>query len=155
MQISELGFNLRKKRRTNKSMTLQPVQPDTQAQAWSARSDGITLTALYYFFVASLFLIGSLIMTVPALIFGVVALAEEPDALFGFIAVGLIGGVLLVLGLLNLVVGYGLWKVYSWGRTGAIVLAMIGLIFVPIGTIPGAIVLWYLLQPEVAARFRS
>lgn len=100
-------------------------------------------------------MIGSLIMTVPALIFGVVALAEEPDALFGFIAVGLIGGVLLVLGLLNLVVGYGLWKVYSWGRTGAIVLAMIGLIFVPIGTIPGAIVLWYLLQPEVAARFRS
>ena len=33
------------------------------------------------------------------------------------------------------------------------VLAIVGLLFVPIGTIFGAIILWYLLQPDVAARF--
>ncbi len=136
-------------------MTLQPVQPNEQVQAWSQRSDGITLAALYYFFVAGLFLVGSLIMAIPTLILGVVTLAEEPDAIFGLIAVGFIGAVLLLLGLLNLAVGYGLWQVQSWGRIGAIVLAVIGLLFMPVGTITGAILLWYLLQPEVAARFQG
>ncbi len=136
-------------------MTLQPVQPNEQVQAWSQRSDGITLAALYYFFVAGLFLVGSLIMAIPTLILGVVTLAEEPDAIVGLIAVGFIGVVLLLLGLLNLAVGYGLWQVQNWGRIGAIVLAVIGLLFMPVGTITGAILLWYLLQPEVAARFQA
>lgn len=136
-------------------MTTNSIQPasTTAIQTWERRSDGITLVAAYHFVVAALFLIGTVIMALPTLIFGIVTLAEAPDAAIGFIATGFIAMVLMVFCILNLIVGYGLWRVQSWGRTGAIVLAVIGLLFIPIGTIFGALILWILLQPETAARF--
>jgi hypothetical protein len=136
-------------------MSTNPIQPanNTGVQLWSRRSDGLTIVAAYHFVVAALFLVGTLIMTVPTFILGIVALAEEPDAIIGLFAVGFIAAVLLVLCLINLAVGYGLWHVQAWARTGAIVLAILSLIFIPIGTVIGAIILWYLVQPEVTARF--
>lgn len=136
-------------------MAMQQIQQANggEVEVWARRSDGVTLVAVYHFVVAALFLVGTLIMAVPTLILGIVTLAEEPDAAIGFVAVGFIAAVLLALSLVNLAVGYGLWRVESWGRTGAIVLSIIGLLFFPIGTIIGAIILWYLLKPEVAAHF--
>ncbi|RIK43388.1 MAG: hypothetical protein DCC55_05890 [Chloroflexi bacterium] len=136
-------------------MTIQPIQraQGGEVEVWSRRSDGVTLVAVYHFVVAALFLVGTLIMSIPTLILGIVTLAEEPDAVIGFVAMGFIAAVLLALSLVNLAVGYGLWRVQTWGRTGAIVLAIIGLLFFPIGTITGAVILWYLLKPEVAAHF--
>jgi hypothetical protein len=136
-------------------MSTNPIQPvnTTGVELWSRRSDGITLVAAYHFVVAALFLVGTLIMTVPTFILGIVTLAEEPDAIIGVVAVGFIAAVLLVLCLINLAVGYGLWQMQSWARTGAIVLAIISLLFIPIGTVIGAVILWYLVQPGVTARF--
>lgn len=136
-------------------MTMQPIQRANggEVEVWSRRSDGVTLIAVYFFVVAALFLVGTVIMAIPTLILGIVTLAEEADAAIGFVAVGFIAAVLLTLSLVNLAVGYGLWRVQPWGRTGAIVLSIVGLLFFPIGTVIGAIILWYLLKPEVAAQF--
>jgi hypothetical protein len=136
-------------------MATNPIQPAgaNRMELWAKRSDGITLVAAYHFVVAALFLVGTMIMTIPTFILGIVTLAEEPDAIIGLFAVGFIAVVLLLLCLLNLAVGYGLWRVQPWARTAAIVLAILSLLFIPIGTIIGAVILWYLVQPEVAARF--
>ena len=136
-------------------MTTHPIQPanQTSVQVWSRRSDGITLVAVYHFLVAVLFLLGTLIMAIPTVVLGIIALANEPDVRIGFVVVGMIAALLLILALVNLAVGYGLWQLQTWGRSAAIVLAIVGLLFFPIGTIFGALILWYLLQPEVAASF--
>jgi uncharacterized membrane protein (DUF2068 family) len=110
------------------------------------------LTA-YHFGVAALFLLGTMVLSIPVFILGIVGVSEDAGAFIGMFAVGVIALVLMVLGLLDLAVGYGLWKRRSWARVAAIALALVSLIFVPIGTISGAITLWYLLQPEVASRF--
>ena len=135
--------------------TTHPIQPVNRAdiQVWSRRSDGITLVAVYHFVVAALFMIGTLIMAIPTFILGIITLAEEPDAMIGFVAAGFIAALLLILSLLNLAVGYGLWHLQPWARTAGIVLAILGLFFIPIGTIFGALILWYLLRPDVAAQF--
>jgi hypothetical protein len=136
-------------------MTTHPIQPanQTSLQVWSRRSDGITLVAVYHFLVAGLFLLGTLIMAIPTIVLGMVSLANEPDARIGFVAVGVIAALLLLMSLINLAVGYGLWRLQAWGRSAAIVLAIVGLLFFPIGTIFGALILWYLLRQDVAASF--
>jgi hypothetical protein len=138
-------------------MTINSIQParTNEVQVWSRRPDGITVVAVYHFIVGALFLIGAVIMAIPTIILTIITLAEEPDAGFAMIAVGLIAALLLILSLLNLSVGFGLWTLKPWGRSAAIVLAVVGLLFFPIGTIAGALVLWYLLQPEVASRFQE
>jgi uncharacterized membrane protein (DUF2068 family) len=94
-----------------------------------------------------------MVLSIPVFVLGIVGIAEDAGAFIGMFAVGVIALVLMVFGLLDLAVGYGLWKMRSWARVAAIALALVSLIFVPIGTISGAITLWYLLKPEVAARF--
>jgi uncharacterized membrane protein (DUF2068 family) len=133
-------------------MTTETAHTSEQASQ-SRWTDGITLLAAYHFGVAALFLLGTMVLSIPVFILGIVGVSEDAGAFIGMFAVGVIALVLMVLGLLDLAVGYGLWKRRSWARVAAIALALVSLIFVPIGTISGAITLWYLLQPEVAARF--
>jgi hypothetical protein len=133
-------------------MTIQPYNPNPP-QLWSKRPDGVTLIAVYHSLVGLLFLAGTLIMAVPTFILGILALAEEADVVIPMFAVGLIAIVLMSLCLLYLAVGYGLWTMRQWGRVAAIALAILSLLAFPIGTVLGAIVLWYLLRPEIAARF--
>jgi hypothetical protein len=133
-------------------MTTETAHTNEQAPQ-SRWTDGITLLAAYHFGVAALFLLGTMVLSIPVFILGIVGVSEDAGAFIGMFAVGVIALVLMVLGLLDLAVGYGLWKRRSWARVAAIALALVSLIFVPIGTISGAITLWYLLQPEVAARF--
>lgn len=117
------------------------------------RDDGISLIAIYFFLVAGLFLLGTLVLMIPTLILAVVGLTEASGAFIGMAAVGLMALASMALCLLHLVIGYGLWMVRPWARIGAIALGIVGLLFMPIGTIAGAFILWYLLKPETAARF--
>lgn len=133
------------------SEQLQPYSPPTPM--WQQRGDGLTLIAGYHFLVAALFLVGTLILLLPTAILGFVGMVDDPDAFFGMVAVGFVALVTLVLCLLYLVVGYGLWTLRSWARVTAIALALVSLFGIPIGTIAGAITLWHLLRPEVAAKF--
>jgi hypothetical protein len=131
-----------------------PIQ-HTPAPVWQQRGDGLTLLAGYHFLVAGLFLLGTLILIFPAAILGIVGVADRSDAFFGMIVVGFVALITMALSLLYLAVGYGLWSLRQWARIAAIALAMISLFGIPIGTIAGAITLWHLLRPEVAAKFEQ
>lgn len=60
----------------------------------------------------------------------------------------MIGPIYLVLGVLTLVVAYGLRTLRPWARLISIVLACIGLIGFPVGTLINAYVLWLLLSKK-------
>lgn len=116
------------------------------------RDDGLTIISIWHFLVGIFFLIVTVVVMMMTFVFGIQTFqALElmiPTFLFGTIAL-----IFMVLTLINLAVGYGLWTQRSWARTGALALALAGLIFVPIGTVAGALTLWYLLRPETAALF--
>jgi hypothetical protein len=84
---------------------------------------------------------------------GVNALAEGIGGLIPTTIFGIITLAFMAISILNLIVGYGLWILKPWARIGAIALAVVGLIFFPVGTIAGALTLWYLLKPEAATAF--
>ncbi|MFV2072811.1 MAG: type II secretion system protein GspG, partial [Thermoanaerobaculales bacterium] len=85
-----------------------------------------------------------------ALLAGIAVLAtganEDP------IVIGL-GIAYLAIGCLQIATGVGLWNLRSWGRTLQTVLAVIGLIAFPFGTIISALVLYYLYRPGVKVLF--
>ncbi|MCD6171160.1 MAG: hypothetical protein J7J36_01905 [Thermoplasmata archaeon] len=64
-----------------------------------------------------------------------------------------IGAVVIIIGLIDFLIGYGLWTLKPWARMAAIIFAIIGLINFPIGTIISIIVLWYLFKPEIKEAF--
>jgi|YNPNPStandDraft_1061719.scaffolds.fasta_scaffold03741_6 hypothetical protein len=126
-----------------------------------ARSDGTTLISLYHFICAALSLLGICVAcAIVALV--IIAAASDPSASDAAAAVAvisiialLIGGLLLVVAAANLVVGWGLWKGREWARVGALALAIFRLFNIPLGTIIGGLIIWYLLRPDVKAEFSS
>lgn len=115
------------------------------------RPDGVTLISVYYWFLAVLFALG--ICGVFVGLFSSIARGER----------GIIGAIIgLVFGLFFTVaaalatgaVGWGLWSLKSWARMAAIVLAILQLFAFPIGTVIGALIIWYLWQdPDALAAF--
>jgi hypothetical protein len=63
------------------------------------------------------------------------------------------GALFIVIGIINLVLAWGLYNGKSWARIVAMVFAVISLISIPIGTIIGIIILYYLTRPHVKAFF--
>jgi type II secretory pathway pseudopilin PulG len=63
------------------------------------------------------------------------------------------GAVLLLIGVLQVVTGIGLLKLRPWARTLEIVVAGIGLLGIPCGTIVSVLILVYMLKPEVRTLF--
>ena len=103
------------------------------------RPDGVTLIAVYYFFLAAMS-----VLSICGILFGVFA-SER----------GFVGAVFaLIFGLFFAIsgalatgfVGWGLWNMRSWARMAAIVLAILQLFGFPIGTVIGALIIWYLWQ---------
>ncbi len=80
-----------------------------------------------------------------------VASGQVPDGAPMLLAV--FAGVTLVLSAVYLVCGVGLWKMKSYGRTIQLVLAFIGLLGFPIGTIVSGLIIWYLFKPDVKVQF--
>jgi len=120
------------------------------------RPNGVTLVSIYHFVVAGFSLLA--VCVVAALPFIVMVAAQgDPDiwpatAIVGTIAI--VGGVVSFLwALFHVVVGWGLWRMQSWARWAAVVLAALGLLNVPVGTVIGALILWYLFQPEARQAF--
>jgi hypothetical protein len=118
------------------------------------RQDGVTLLAVYHFMLAGLLLLATMGLAIPTFITAIVGIVEDSDALIATGILGLLAAVSMVSCLVMLAVGFGLWTLRQWARIATIALAVLGLMFVPIGTIIGGATLWYLLQPEVAERFR-
>lgn len=106
------------------------------------RPAGITLLAILTFVGGAFSVIGGI-----SLIF---LIAFDPTS--ALLWSGL-GAFTLLLGILYLFIGWGLWSMRPWARTAGIVIAIISLFAFPIGTIFGIIVLWYLFRPEIKAAF--
>lgn len=124
------------------------------------RSDGTTLVAIYHFISGFLSLFGMCALFSLPLIVGLAAGSSgDPDAgtataitaLIGL----LVGGLFLLISAANWIVGWGLWQRREWARTGAIALAFLRLINIPLGTLIGGLIIWYLLQDEAKAEFAA
>ena len=108
------------------------------------RPSGVTILAVLYWLSAIVAVLGGLAYIGGMLYF-------LPPLFLAFFWV--LGSVLIAVGLVDLVIGWGLWNLKKWARTLAIVLAVIGLISFPIGTIISIITLWYLFKAEIKACF--
>jgi hypothetical protein len=123
------------------------------------RSDGVTIIAIYQFVVAFLSLLGICgLLSIPVIVGASTAAARAEG---GPLATAIVSTVMVVasgwiflVGVANAVIGWGLWKQHEWGRIGAIVLAVFRLLSFPIGTLIGALILWYLLREDVKQEFR-
>ncbi len=119
----------------------------------SVRPDKVTLIAVWFSISAafSLFLVAALLFVFPALVER--DIADDPDRgmlIFArFFGGFLFGG----FGVLNIAVVVGLLRLREWGRWLAIVLAILGLILIPVHTIVGALIIWYLLTDEAKHAF--
>ncbi len=117
------------------------------------RPDGVTIVAIYHLFAGAFGLLGGcaiLFFAVLPVIFSVQDAAGLFWALFG-LGIALMATV--GAGLIALLVAWGLLRLMPWARWAAIVLAAISLFAFPIGTIIGALIIWYLLQPEAQQAF--
>jgi len=127
----------------------QPTAPASHPK----RPEGIVLLAIYHFLVAVPgIIIGILILIIP-----VPAVAMSVNDVVGLTAAltGLALAVLLTggLGIVYLIAGIGLLYMQNWARWLAIALAVLSLLFIPIGTVIGAIVLVYLFNEPVRRLF--
>ena len=122
------------------------------------RSDGTLLVAIYHFAGAALnFLVLCGLLSIPLLVGLSTAANAEPDgaaatAITAIVMVT-IGAIFFVLAVANLIVGWGLWRQREWARMGAIALSVIRLINIPIGTVIGGVIIWYLMQDHVKEEF--
>ena len=97
-----------------------------------------------------------LLGAVAILIFAFPAVITNTVGSDRYFAVGGVSfGFFLVLGwgVLNVAAVVGLLRLREWARMLAIVLAALGLIFVPFGTVAGALIIWYLLTDKAKQAF--
>ena len=115
------------------------------------RPTGVTILAVLAFIVGIFGALGGLLVVAAG-----TAAAAYGFGIEGGLAV-VIGALVLIVGLLWLAVGWGLWNINKWGYQLAMILAIIGIILALPG-IAGAgivtiiingIIIYYLIQPEI------
>jgi hypothetical protein len=100
-------------------------------------------------------------------------LSDEEAALVS-IMVGILGMVFIIIGFIDLVIGYGLWTLKGWARMAAIIMAIIGIVgnigatigMMSIGAadiigsvilpvLISGIIIWYLSKPNIKEVFEG
>lgn len=84
---------------------------------------------------------------------GYASCAWEPFIILGGLGVFL-GVLIVLLAILGILAGCGLVRCCAWGRTLGIIVAVLGLICFPVGTVIGIFALFVLLQDDCDARPR-
>jgi uncharacterized membrane protein (DUF2068 family) len=116
------------------------------------RPDGVVLVAIWFIINTVMALLGALAIA----IFAIPAVTRETvgdDRYFAVAAVSFALVVVAVFGVLDLVTAVGLLRLRDWARWLAIVLAAMGLLAFPVGTIVGGFIIWYLLGDEAKQAF--
>jgi hypothetical protein len=114
------------------------------------RPDGVTVISVYHFLVAALSVAGvcAALTVLLVLVFGRGYYAGNTYILLG------VGSVVLFISTVaNAVAGWALFKMHAWGRWLSLALGVLSLPLLPVGTLVGAVIIWYLLQPEVIDAF--
>jgi hypothetical protein len=124
-------------------------------QIAAQRPDGLTIVSIWHYLSGGIFLLVTVVVAFMTLAFGLGAVFHEAELVIPSFIFGIITLAFMALAILNMIIGYGLWILKPWARTAAMALAMVSLLFVPIGTIAGALILWYLLKPDVAVFFEK
>ena len=100
-------------------------------------------------------------------------LSDEEAALVSIMA-GILGMVFIIIGFVDLVIGYGLWTLKGWARMAAIIMAIIGIIgniggtiwmmsigaadtigSVILSVLISGIIIWYLSKPNIKEVFEA
>jgi len=124
-------------------MDNQQPPPPSGVQRTQERPTGITILAILYV------LGGLMMLSVPAFLTALIPMEVPFLAEIGIICWAVFG----LLAILYFVVAWGLWNGKGWARMVAIVLAILGLLNFPIGTIISIILLIYLFKDDVKAYF--
>jgi len=119
----------------------------------TSRPDGVVLTAIW-FIVGAVF---SLIGIVAILIFALPAVfTDTTSGIDRYMAVaGVTFGafIIAILGIADLAAAIGVLQLKGWGRILSIVLAAMGLMLFPVGTIVGVLIIWYMLGDDAKQAF--
>lgn len=119
-------------------------------------STKINLIAAYYFLFGGAFLlaaIGAIVMPLAAVMTDSSEfLARLPDWFLGLSLLG-IAGLLAVIGIGSLAIGWGLWQLKPWARLWAMIAAVLQMPLVPLGPIAGGASLYVLLQDQTRDLF--
>ncbi|UCD99530.1 MAG: hypothetical protein JSV42_02025 [Chloroflexota bacterium] len=117
------------------------------------RPDGVTVIAVWYFVQAFLLLIlACTLLAIPAS--GVIADINDPIGEFWVIFSLTCGEIFIVLtGIALVFAGWGLLRMKQWARWLAFVLGIFSLFAFPVGTVIGALIIWYLFKDEVREAF--
>lgn len=116
------------------------------------RPDGVTLTAVWFIVSAILPVLGAAAVAIFALP-AVIRDTEGADQYFAVAGVSFGLAVLLLMAAVNIAAAVGLLRLRPWSRMLAIVLAALGVFWFPIGTVAGALIIWYLLSDEAREAF--
>jgi hypothetical protein len=87
---------------------------------------------------------------------GLIALQVEGDALpLSILAIvgGVVSAFVLLLSVPGIIGGVGLLRYKPWARYLVMILAALGLVNIPVGTIVGAYTIWVLVQDKTAQLF--
>lgn len=116
------------------------------------RPQGVTLLAIYRFFVGAVSLTATGLLVLLALLILLTA-TNAAGVAFMTVLLGIVAMVTLIYAALSIAVGWGLLKMQPWSRWGALVLAVLSLLDFFTGTAVGAVTIWYLTQKSLAAQF--
>ncbi len=117
------------------------------------RPDGLTVIAVWNFVQAFFLLVGACsLLAIPAS--GVLSEIGDPIGEF-WVVFGVTCGVIwfLISGIALVLAGWGLLRMKQWARWLTFVLAIFSLFAFPIGTVIGAVIIWYLLKEDVREAF--
>ena len=117
-----------------------------------ARPDGVMMVSVWFIICAVIPLLAS----VGILVFAIPAVITNTEGSDRYFAVGgVVFGFFLVVGvgMLDVAAAVGLLRLREWARMLAIVLAALGLVLIPFGTIAGALIIWYLLTDKAKQAF--
>ncbi|MEM7477231.1 MAG: serine/threonine-protein kinase [Planctomycetota bacterium] len=132
---------------------IAPSLPEPQRRLDVAQTHVGIIAILHIIFGALFFIIGIFLFF---LLTGIGFLTGDREATTVLSIVGpAVGGLMLLLGLPSFVVGVGLRKYRGWARICALILAIPGLLNVPLGTAISIYTGWALLNDDAAELFRS
>ena len=119
------------------------------------RPDGVTAIAVWYF-VEAFFALTMACILIAIPLSGVYEDIGDPIGEF-WVSFTVICDVayVLVMAIALLLSGWGLLRMRGWARWLAFVLAIFSLFAFPIGTVIGALIIWYLLKEDVREAFET